>query len=215
MIDWVNILLSLKQFAIEHGEDPVTDAVTRFNTTEPVSLTDFIFGEELSTKMQSYGCLESSVTEGAELARHIFHNEDDSFIEVSRSCEVIDPKDDKLSSIARVLGTTPSAYLSRINRDKDPYYVYPPIDWSAVTFKLSSGAAPWWKENIKKSRTITDNNLDLATLLSMRETLGKDSVRSRTGVCIEDLLTPAGRALYWDYVADTSGQTMRRICVES
>lgn len=204
LIDWINILISLKQFAIEHGNDPVTDAVTRFNTLPPVELTNFIFGEELSLKLQATGCLDMHVADGAELASHIFHNEDDSLDEVARSCEVCDPTDDQLCKMAEMYGMRKASYVSRIFRDKDPRYTYPPMDWSAATFKLQSGASSWWSENIKKARVITDRDISLETLLSMKATLSKGSVRNRTGINIEDLLDSRSRQQYWDYMADTT-----------
>lgn len=203
LLEWINILLSMKQFAIEHGNEPVTDVVARFNSMDANKLTDFIFGDAISEVLKSSGMLPMHVADGAELARHIFHDGDTGLEELARTAEVSSHDEDNVCRVVEVLGVPKARYLSNLMRDRDPLYTYPSVNWDEVEFKLVSGAIDWWANNIKRARRIESRSISLQTLLSMKATLEKDSVRERTNINIMDLLTPASRSKYNEYKRDS------------
>lgn len=195
LIDWINVLLSIKEFAVEHGDDSVTDAVTRMGTMNPLELTTFIFGDDLGGKINMSCPVEMYVSDGAELARHIFHDEEATLLELSSVFEKVPFDDDKLCSIAHKGSSSKAAYLRNILSDKDPYYTYPAVNWDAMVFTLKEGAKDWWEQNMSDAPVqIHNKKVKIRKLCLLR-----DCLNLSRGVCIEDLLVPTSLVKYREW----------------
>ena len=200
--DWINIFLSIKEFALANGNDPIQETLGRLSSLSPAVVSKFIFGEKLTALLGADGSLDEYVTEGVQLAQHIFHQQDVSLQEVASNCTLTNPKADTLCSIAEHLGTSKLHFLANIRHDPDHYYEYPPVDYTSEVYVLKEGAARWWAEHIRKGRTITDRECSLDYILSMEETLNKPDVASRTGgIGIRHLLTRESGEVWRSYKA--------------
>lgn len=200
--DWINIFLSIKEFSVANGNDPIQETLGRLSSLSPDKVSKFIFGEKLTALLGADGSLDEYVIEGVQLAQHIFHQQDVSLQEVASNCTLTDPKADTLCSIAEHLGTSKESFLSNIRHDPDQYYEYPPVDYSTVVYILKRGTADWWSHNIRKGRVITSRECSLDYILGMEATLTKPDVEERTGgLAMCNLLTQDSNATFEAYKA--------------
>lgn len=198
--DWINIFLSIKEFALANGNDPIQETLSRLASLSPSAVSNFIFGEKLTGLLGADGALDENVTEGVQLAQHIFHQQDVSLQEVASNCTLTDPKADWICSIADVLGTSKASFLSNVQHDPDPYYTYPPVDYEAMVYTLKRSVPQWWADRIRKARTINSLSCSLDYILRMEETLNKVDVMERTGgMSISTLLTMESRDMWRAY----------------
>lgn len=198
--DWINIFLSIKEFSLANGNDPIQETLGRLSSLSPAVVSKFIFGEKLTALLGADGSLDEYVTEGVQLAQHIFHQQDVSLQEVASNCTLTSPKDDTLCSIAEHLGTSKLHFLSNIRHNPDHYYEYPPVDYTSEVYTLKRGAADWWASNIRKGRVITSRECSLDYILSMEATLSKPDVMERNdGITISHLLTMESLGTFRSY----------------
>lgn len=104
LIDWINIFLSIKDFAMMHGNSPVEDVIARLSKMEQARVTKFIFGEKLAMLLGRAHDIRSSVGEGLALARHTFCGTHESLVSIRQYAEQCDRARSPLLATADALG---------------------------------------------------------------------------------------------------------------
>jgi hypothetical protein len=196
LLEWINIFLSMKKFAVAQSGDGIETFFERFVSAGPAMATKLIFGTDLTSILGSRCDLAATTWEGCSLARHVFSNEERNLQMIAANFDKVNPWEDRIVKLGAKVGVNTDHVVNTLQMNPDSLYDYPPFTHEEIILQIKREILDWWADHMPRELPLATRRVSISQFEDMRSLI---AMHGSSSLDYSQLLTPSSARKYVEY----------------